>query len=122
MGSRSVVTSFFVQSNDDAIKVAVDGLRFQDTTVLQGFAGGAINVGSYGAMREAGIRGSSVTNTWIHRSLQYGDPAGRGGPGTDGGDCAGRRQMGRRATKARKGTEEVGRSCSAAAVETYMLC
>ena len=90
MGSRSVVTAFYVQSNDDAIKVAVDGLRFQDTTVLQGFAGGAINVGSYGAMREAGIRGSSVTNTWIHRSLQYGDPAGRGGPGTDGGDCAGR--------------------------------
>ena len=90
MGSRSAVTSFYVQANDDAIKVAVDRLIFKDTTVLQGFAGGAINVGSYGFMRSTGIQGSSVTNTWIHRSLQYGNPAGGSKwPGADGGDCAG---------------------------------
>ena len=90
MGSRSAVTTFYLQANDDAIKVAVDNLSFKDTTVLQGFAGGAINVGSYGAMRtypgkKLNIQGSSVKNTWIHRILQYG----KGGTGLDGGDCAG---------------------------------
>lgn len=50
---------------DDSIKIAAQRLSYQEATVLQGNAGGVINLGSYGYNR--GITGSTVSGVWVHR-------------------------------------------------------
>ncbi|HEY5148477.1 MAG TPA: hypothetical protein VIJ23_01365 [Mycobacterium sp.] len=50
---------------DDSIKIAAQRVSYQEATVLQGNAGGVINLGSYGYNR--GITGSTVSGVWVHR-------------------------------------------------------
>ena len=75
---------------------------------LQKQRGDPMRTGRADEQGEARHREASSTDHWSEESSGVDSP---------GGDCAGRRQVGRRATKAREGTQEVRRSCSAAAVD-----
>lgn len=76
IGGGSLASFNYLHTCDDGIKVASDVTKFLDTTMLQGSAGSAIMLGSYGLTRENGIAGSLVDGVYVHRSLQNNNPCG----------------------------------------------
>ena len=64
-GDGSLIEHVFLHVADDAIKVAAKDVRYRDVTVLQGDAGGVMNIGSYGYNR--GVEGSVVEGVYVHR-------------------------------------------------------
>ena len=66
MGQNSTVESLYLHVNDDSIKVAVNGIRISDVTVLQGDAGGVVDLGSYGYNRGS-ISDAVVDGVYVHR-------------------------------------------------------
>ena len=66
MGQNSTVESLYLHVNDDSIKVAVNGIKISDVTVLQGDTGGVVDLGSYGYNRGS-IKGAVVDGVYVHR-------------------------------------------------------
>jgi hypothetical protein len=66
MGQNSTVKSLYLHVNDDSIKVAVNGIKISDVTVLQGDVGGVVDLGSYGYNRGS-ISGAVVNGVYVHR-------------------------------------------------------
>ena len=66
MGINSTVDSLYLHVNDDSIKVAVDGIKISDVTLLQGAIGGVVDLGSYGYNRGS-ISGAVVDGVYVHR-------------------------------------------------------
>ncbi|RPG23739.1 MAG: hypothetical protein CBC10_013795 [Gammaproteobacteria bacterium TMED50] len=64
-GDGSLIEHVFLHVADDAIKLAAKNVRYRDVTVLQGDAGGVMNIGSYGYNR--GVEGSFVEGVYVHR-------------------------------------------------------
>ena len=65
MGKDSEVSFSYIHSGDDAVKISAPGVTYNQSTVLHGSAGGAVNIGSYGYNRT--VTGSSITGLYIHR-------------------------------------------------------
>jgi len=70
VGGGSYSSFTYTQASDDNIKVASDMTLREHSTVLQGSAGSAVMLGSYGKTRVNGIKGSKVDGVYVHRSLQ----------------------------------------------------
>jgi hypothetical protein len=66
MGQNSTVKSLYLHVNDDSIKVAVNGIKISDVTVLQGDVGGVVDLGSYGDNRGS-ISDAVVDGVYVHR-------------------------------------------------------
>lgn len=69
MGTGSLLMYMNILTADDSIKMAVTGITFQQITLFQGNAGGAVNIGSY---RDGLTTGMSVDGLYAHRVLQKG--------------------------------------------------
>ncbi|MEM7364383.1 MAG: hypothetical protein AAF525_10200 [Pseudomonadota bacterium] len=67
-GDGSLVEHVFLHVADDAIKLAAQDVIYRHATVLQGDAGGVMNIGSYGYNR--GVRGSRLEHIHVHRVCQ----------------------------------------------------
>lgn len=67
-GQDSRLTNMYLHVADDSIKVATNDIVITDTTCLQGSAGGAVNIGSYGYNRS--IDGARVNGLYIPRITQ----------------------------------------------------
>ena len=67
-GNGSLVEHVFLHVADDAIKLAAQYVIYRHATVLQGDAGGVMNIGSYGYNR--GVRGSRLEHIYVHRVCQ----------------------------------------------------
>lgn len=67
-GQNSRLTNMYLHIADDSIKVATNDIVIADTTCLQGSAGGAVNIGSYGYNRT--IDGAQVNGLYIPRITQ----------------------------------------------------
>lgn len=87
LGKGAFVGSSWILSADDAIKISAENQRFKNMTVLQGNAGGVVNIGSYGY--NYGTAGSSVDGVYVPRIIQGGadgqniaDPVNGGGGAT----------------------------------------
>lgn len=65
MGNDSKVSFSYIHSGDDAVKISAPGVTYDQSTVLHGSAGGAVNIGSYGYNRT--VTGSSIKGLYIHR-------------------------------------------------------
>jgi len=68
MGDFSTASYLYLHVNDDSVKVAARGVKFEEVTALQGNTGSVINLGSYGKNR--GVEGSSVIGVYVHRVTQ----------------------------------------------------
>jgi hypothetical protein len=68
MGSGSQIFYTYIHAADDAIKISAPGVLYNNTTILKGAAGGAVNIGSYGYNRT--VSGSKVNDVYIHRITQ----------------------------------------------------
>ena len=68
VGAKSYVGNSWILNADDTIKISSTEQFFQDITVIQGAAGGVINIGSYGF--NYGTAGSSVDGLYVPRILQ----------------------------------------------------
>jgi len=81
MGEFSYFESIYLHVNDDSIKVGANDMTITKATVLQGNAGGVINLGCYGKNRGS-IARSTVSQVWVHRVTH--NHLGGTGPGYDG--------------------------------------
>ena len=68
MGSGSQIFYTYIHAADDAIKISAPSVSYNNTTILKGAAGGAVNIGSYGYNRT--VSGSRVNDVFIHRITQ----------------------------------------------------
>lgn len=68
VGKDSFVGNSWLLTADDSIKVSSTNQRFEEITVLQGAAGGVVNIGSYGY--NYGTAGSSVDGVYVPRITQ----------------------------------------------------
>ncbi|MCH9802127.1 MAG: fibronectin type III domain-containing protein [Actinomycetia bacterium] len=68
VGADSYIGNSWILSADDSIKISSTGQTFEDITVIQGGAGGVINIGSYGY--NYGTAGSRVDGVYVPRILQ----------------------------------------------------
>jgi len=68
VSANSVVDYAFLHSADDAIKISAPGQSWSNITVMQGNAGGVINIGSYGY--NSGTAGTTVDGVFVARVLQ----------------------------------------------------
>lgn len=73
MGEDSFVEYSYIHSNDDAVKISAPGVNYNESTLLHGSAGGAVNIGSYGYNRT--VDGSKIDGLYIHRITN--NPSGR---------------------------------------------
>lgn len=64
-GQGSDISYVYLLVADDSIKIAAQNVKYQEATILQGNAGGVVNLGSYGFNR--GVNGSYVQGIWVHR-------------------------------------------------------
>ena len=71
VGQGSYVGHSWILSADDSIKISAPNQRFENMTVLQGNAGGVVNIGSYGY--NLGTEGSSVEGVYVPRIVQGGE-------------------------------------------------
>jgi hypothetical protein len=67
-GKSSIFDHNFILGADDNIKPQASGVRFVDTTILQGDAGCPINLGAYG-FTNGSIARSVIHGVWIHRIM-----------------------------------------------------
>ena len=77
VGKKSFVGSSWVLSADDSIKVSSTNQRYEDMTVVQGAAGGVVNIGSYGY--NYGTAGSTIEGVYVPRITQQGNSFEQGG-------------------------------------------
>ena len=70
VGQGAYVGHSWILSADDSIKISAPNQRFENMTVLQGNAGGVVNIGSYGY--NLGTAGSSVEGVYVPRIVQGG--------------------------------------------------
>lgn len=84
MGKSSVSTFTYTHVNDNNIKVAAGDTVRKHSTVLQGNAGCAINLGAYGM---GDINNSTVDGVYVHRSLYYRSDTSNGCGGNGGLIC-----------------------------------
>ncbi len=77
VGKNSFVGSSWLLSADDSIKVSSTNQRYEDMTVVQGAAGGVVNIGSYGY--NYGTAGSTIEGVYVPRITQQGAGFEKGG-------------------------------------------
>lgn len=71
LSPRATAKYLYLMHEDDAIKVFADEQHFSDVTLIQGNAGAAIDLGAYG-YNKAIVKGSTVSNVYVHRIMQLG--------------------------------------------------
>jgi len=89
LAAKSTLGRCLYHVADDAVKLGASALRYTDVTLLQGNAGGAVNVGCFGVL-PAPISDISASGFYVQRVCQLTDQAdGLGGLVTSRNVCGG---------------------------------